>query len=144
MTTTALRIACSLEPSEMSARLDKIADVGRTALTAVERSGNTLTLRFRPGNRTRDRLQAIAAAEAECCPFLDFEVEARDEQVVMRIAAPEGAELVLSELAAAFSPDREAGRGRPGSRAPARPVALRSCGAIERLGDYVTVDRRRF
>jgi hypothetical protein len=102
MTTTALPIACSLDPSEMSARLDEIADVGRTALTAVERSGNTLTLRFRPGNRTRDRLEAIAAAEADCCPFLGFELDARRDQVVMTIAAPEGAELVLTELAAAF------------------------------------------
>jgi hypothetical protein len=103
MTSADLPIACSLGPSEMSARLDEIADVGRTAFIAFERSQRTLTLRFSAAAHTRDRLEAIAAAEAECCPFLDFELEARDGQLVMTIVAPEGAEGVLTGFAAAFS-----------------------------------------
>jgi hypothetical protein len=52
-----------------------------------------------------DRVQAVMAAESECCPFLTMRVT--DEPcVVPTIDAPEGAEVVLAELVDAF-------RGRP-------------------------------
>ncbi len=52
-------------------------------------------------------MEAIAAAEAECCGFLTLTVSEEPGAVLLAIDAPEDADPVLAELVAAFS-----GRGR--------------------------------
>ncbi len=42
-------------------------------------------LRFAPGEGVRERVAAIAEAEAECCAFLDIEVRDEPDAVVVRI-----------------------------------------------------------
>jgi hypothetical protein len=100
---TELAIACSLSARDLQRRLADMADVGTTLLDA-RHEGARARLRFADG--ARDRIDAIAAAEAECCAFLDMNVTEEAGAVVLSIAAPEGAELVLEELVGAMTSAR--------------------------------------
>ena len=55
----------------------------------------------RPG--VRDRVEAFAASERVCCAFLSLDVSAAEDEVVLTIDAPAGAEPVLAEMVAAFT-----------------------------------------
>ena len=85
-------IACKLSPRDLAGRTAEIRSLFDSEVLEVERSPRQVVWRFRPD--ARERFVAIAAAEADCCAFLDFTVE-RDR---LSISAPEGAEAVLAEL----------------------------------------------
>jgi hypothetical protein len=102
--TTDLPIACSLSATELSVRQAQMAELGRDALLDATVDGRRAELRFagRPG--VRERVERFVAAEGECCAFLAMRVEQAPDQVRVTIDAPDGAELVLEELVAAFRP----------------------------------------
>jgi len=111
---TELPIACSLDAAAFADRLTEIGALGREALIGAERG----RLRFRSSGDTRARLDAIVRAESECCPLLTFTVTDAGDELVLTIAAPEGAELVADELAAAFQPETNCSGSR--ANAPAQ------------------------
>ena len=98
-----LPIACTLIATDLHERLAEMAAIGRAALIGAERDGTRAVLRFRPVDETRRRLEAVVAAEAECCAFLDMALRNEEAAVVLTIDAPPGAEPVLDDLAAAFA-----------------------------------------
>jgi hypothetical protein len=99
---TDLPIACSLSATDLRKRLAEMADLGRAALVDARSDATTAQLRFAAAAGVRQRVDAIAAAEARCCSFLDLRVTDEPGAVVLTIRAPEGAELVLGELVGAF------------------------------------------
>jgi hypothetical protein len=100
-----LAIACSLGETELPERLRQMAELGRDALLESRTAGTRAELRFAGGPGVRERVDAIVTAESQCCAFLDLQVSAEDGAVVLRVTAPDGAELVLTELVAAFQRD---------------------------------------
>src|SRR4051794_16194010 len=97
-----LPIACSLSATDLSTRLAEMADLGRAALLHADRRGAGARLRFAAGTGVRERVEAIVAAESECCAFLAMRVTDAPDEVVLTIDAPEGAEPVLEDLVDAF------------------------------------------
>ena len=97
-----LPIACTLTATELPERLAEMAELGRAALLEATASGRRAELRFAAGAGVRDRIDAIVAAEAQCCAFLTMSVTEDADTVVLVIDAPEGAEPVVSELVGAF------------------------------------------
>ena len=97
-------IACSLNASDLGARVDEISAFGQVALLSAEVGG---TMRFRADETTRARLEAIIAAEASCCSFLDFELTDEGDTLRLAITAPAGAESVAHALTAAFARQAE-------------------------------------
>jgi MerR family transcriptional regulator, copper efflux regulator len=97
--TSDVPIACTLSAEERPARLAEMEALGRDALIGAAADG---TLRFRNDPAIRARLGAIVAAEARCCPFLDLDLRAEGTELRLAIRAPEEAEPVARELAAAF------------------------------------------
>jgi hypothetical protein len=95
-----LPIACTLDGPALAERLAEIRAVGREAFIGAETDG---AVRFHATPAIRARLEQIVAAEAECCPFLGLELSQTDDELRLTIAAPEGAELVRTELVAAFA-----------------------------------------
>jgi hypothetical protein len=87
-------IACSLSPAQFTGRAASIRALYDSEVVGVERSPREIVWRFRPDPAVRERFVAMAEAEAECCAFLDFAVEA--DRLV--ISAPEGAEGALAEM----------------------------------------------
>ncbi len=106
---TELPIACSLSASDLSKRLADMAALGAAALLGVEVGGTHAELRFAAAAGVRDRLDAIVAAESECCAFLAMAVSDGPGAVVLTIDAPAGAELVIEELVGAFGSAGAAG-----------------------------------
>lgn len=72
-----------------------------SASSALERGHHVL--RFPSDAATRDRLEWIVAAEADCCSFLDLDLAERDGELVPTIAAPADAQPVADELALAVA-----------------------------------------
>ena len=99
---TDLPIACSLGAADLAARLAEIRAVGEEGLVRADVDGRRALLVFRAGVRTR--VEAIVAAEAECCAFLDMSLrDAGDGALELSIATPPGGEVVLHELVGAFT-----------------------------------------
>jgi hypothetical protein len=95
-------IACSLSATELPIRRAQTAALGRDALTYSSVHGTQAQLRFAAGPGVRERVDAFVAAEGACCAFLTMRVSDAPDTVVLRIDAPDGAELVLGELVASF------------------------------------------
>jgi hypothetical protein len=85
-----------------------MAELGRDALVGATVAGRHAELRFGGGSSVLERVNRFAAAEAECCAFLTMLVEESLGEVRLIIDAPDGAELVLEELVAAFRPEPQA------------------------------------
>ncbi len=96
-------IACSLGASDLRQRLEEIAEVGADGLIESGGAGDRHLLRFRSDARTRARLEAILAAEARCCSFLDLSLEERGGQLVLTVGAPADGRVIAGALAAAFA-----------------------------------------
>ena len=105
---TELPIACSLSETELPRRLAEMADLGRAALVQARTESLRARLYFAAAAGVRDRVQAIATAEARCCAFLTMRVIDEPGTVVLTIDAPRGAEAVLAELVDAFRGSRAA------------------------------------
>lgn len=101
-----VQLACSLKAADLRERLATIRSIGKDALHSVSPEG---VLRFRADRATRERLDAAIAAESACCPFLAFDLREDAGELVLTITAPEGGEVVASELVNAFA----AGPQRP-------------------------------
>jgi hypothetical protein len=95
-------IACSLTAAEMPARLAEMSAIGQAGLLAGEATDRHAILRFRAGADMRERLEAVVAAEAQCCAFLKMGLSDEPGAVVLTVEAPEGAEPVLDEILGAF------------------------------------------
>lgn len=95
-----LPIACSLSAADVGVRTADMPRLGRD-LVAVRRDGAAAELRFAPGHA--GALRALAAAEAECCPFLTLDIRG---DAVLTVSGPADAAPVVDELVAAFEGGR--------------------------------------
>jgi hypothetical protein len=78
-------IACDLSSAEDTAdeRLDEYRRLFEHALLRRERLTDGVAFTFRgDGGRTRQALHDLARREAACCPFLEYRVEALDDEVI--------------------------------------------------------------
>jgi hypothetical protein len=98
-----LPIACSLDSTDLAARGAELRALGGDGLLGVSEEPGRAVLRFRPAPDIRRRVEAIVAAESECCGFLDFRLEHDAEATVLTISAPSGGAEVVNELAGALA-----------------------------------------
>ena len=96
--------ACSLGASELTQRLNEIATVGANGLVERGVDGERHRLRFHLDAETRRRLEAIVAAEAQCCSFLNLSLEEQDGELLLSVSAPvNDGQPIADALAAAFA-----------------------------------------
>jgi hypothetical protein len=100
--TDEIPIACSLDAADLQRRLEEISKLGAESLVARETGGDRHLLRFRNDAVTRARLEAIVAAETQCCAFLDLSLAHDGDELVLSIVAPDGAQPIAAQLANAF------------------------------------------
>jgi hypothetical protein len=96
-------IACSLTAAELPLRQAEIRALGSVGLVDVTQEDGRAVLHFRPDPQIRERVEAIVAAESECCAFLEFKVEHGAEATVLTVSAPNGGAETVRELAATFA-----------------------------------------
>jgi MerR family transcriptional regulator, copper efflux regulator len=96
--TPAPALACSLssaEGAERAARWRTLLDAGllsRTATTAGQR------LAFSSDPDVAGELDALVAAEQDCCPFLHLTVERFDDTLVLDISGPPDAADIVATM----------------------------------------------
>jgi hypothetical protein len=95
-------VACLLSGPELEQRLAEIAAAGRDAVRVGDE------LHFPADAATRERLEAIIAAESRCCAFLTFDLRECGDELALRINAPAEAEAIAAELREAFKAGRSA------------------------------------
>src|SRR3712207_3435239 len=98
----ALPIACSLSSTGLADRLQAMATLGRDALLDSRTDGTRAVLRFAAVAGIRDRVDALVAAESDCCAFLTMGLGEEPDTIVLTIEAPEGADAALGEVVGAF------------------------------------------
>jgi hypothetical protein len=79
-------IACSLDGDGQQTRLVEWKELLAEA-TAREETDSGVNYSF-PGE-LEARVQALAAAEHECCAFLEFEITRRNDRIELSVAAPQ-------------------------------------------------------
>jgi hypothetical protein len=94
---------CSLSSDALKQRLAAIAEIGSDSLISHDIEGGRHLLRFRANATTRQRLEGIVAAEAECCSSLALSLSEDDGALVLSIAAPRNAKALADGLAGAFA-----------------------------------------
>jgi hypothetical protein len=98
-----LPIACTLTPTDLRARAEELRGLGADGLLGAREEDGRAVLRFRPDPSIRERVEAVVAAESECCAFLHFEVEHGADATALTISAPNGGAEMVHELAAALA-----------------------------------------
>jgi hypothetical protein len=98
-----LPVVCSLGAGDLEARLAEIGAVGAASLLDRRREGERHLLRFRADRRTRERLEAIVGAEAECCAFLELSLVEGCCDLTLTVAAPEAGQSTADAFALAFA-----------------------------------------
>ena len=98
-----LPIDCTLSATDLRARGEELRALGGDGLLNATEDEGRAVLRFRPDPSVRERVESLVAAESECCAFLDFELEHRDDATVLTISAPSGGAEMVHELAAALA-----------------------------------------
>ena len=91
-------IACSLSPGEQAERLDAVARLSKKALFGAEQTSEGLRLHFSAGPGVEDELKQLIKAESECCPFLEFQLKPRQDELVLQVDGPEQAQPVIHDL----------------------------------------------
>jgi hypothetical protein len=83
-------IACDMStaPDTLEQRVGAYRRLFARALLRRERRDGALALVFRGDPRTREEVDDLARREAECCPFVDYRVEALGDEIVWRITNP--------------------------------------------------------
>ena len=97
-----LPLACTLDAAALGERTVAMRRIGEGALLSARSDGGHAELRFTPAARAE--VEAIVAAEAECCAFLTMELSDTGDELVLTVDAPAGAEPVVDGLVAAFAP----------------------------------------
>ena len=96
---TEVPIACTLGGSDRRARAVAIRELGDRALVGLEANDRRARLRF---HGERERVEALVAAESQCCAFLQFAIARDGEETEVEIRTPEGGESLLRALVAAI------------------------------------------
>ncbi len=88
---------CSLDPAALAARLAEWGELDRAALSRrTTAEGVEVRYPLEPG--LAERLLALIAAEAECCPFLAFDLSRANGDLVLEISGPGEARPVIESF----------------------------------------------
>jgi AcrR family transcriptional regulator len=113
-------VTCSLGAGALEERLAAIAAIGADSLISHRAEDDRHLLCFRADAATRQRLDAIVAAEAECCSSLELSLDRKGDELMLAIAAPRQAQALADGLAGAFTGSPLSAE-RSGSARPDRP-----------------------
>ena len=91
-------IACTLNPAQLGDRIAELAALSRHALRSRSPISGGERLVFVPDAVTQERLRAAVAAEATCCSFLDMDLRAEPDALVLDVTGPAEAVPIIAEL----------------------------------------------
>ena len=90
-------LACSLTADAQRARQNWIGDLSERLLSRTP-TPDGISLRYRAGAETERQLRELAAAESDCCPFLELDVVDGGDAVELIVRGPADARPIIDEL----------------------------------------------
>ena len=88
-------LACSLDASDASRRRERWLALAERALIGAERTPAGARHTYRAERSVERELRELIELEAECCPFLEFELSSSDGALLLDIRGPaEAAEII--------------------------------------------------
>ncbi|OBG45176.1 hypothetical protein A5672_09420 [Mycobacterium alsense] len=93
-------LACTLTADEHAGRIRWIQELNAGALSGYHRDGSLLRLVYHPA--AAPTVREFVRRERQCCPFLDFTIEERQDALVVTIEAPTGLGATADALFAAY------------------------------------------
>jgi hypothetical protein len=91
-------MTCGLSPAALRARralIESLLERGRARLTAI---GGGVRAELVGGAEIASELEALAALEAECCPFLTMTLRSSADRIKLEITGPPSAQPLIAEL----------------------------------------------
>jgi len=101
----ALPVACTLGPSDGQQRMLRWRQLADHATPTARRTGRVLEVRFQDTPGVRAELEALAAAEQQCCSFVTWTVTTEADQPVLHVTAPTNRPTDIEPIAIAFGAD---------------------------------------
>lgn len=101
----ALPLACTLGPDDGPARMRRWQALAEKGHPSARRGGHRLEVRYQAQPGVRDELEALAAAERDCCSFVAWEVTQDGPEAVLRVTAEPSAPGDVAPIAALFGVD---------------------------------------
>lgn len=98
-------LSCALDLEELGTRAEEIERLG-AALVSRSRVGRGQGLRFAASPGARGSLEALIAAERECCPFLELKLREEGGELALSVSAPPEGEAVAEAFALTFGEPR--------------------------------------
>jgi MerR family copper efflux transcriptional regulator len=93
-----LPIACTLGLDDGAGRMQRWRALSAQGHPSARRDADRLIVRYRNEQGVREELDALAAAERQCCSFADWKVAQEGGHVVLRIASSPDGIAALAEL----------------------------------------------
>ncbi len=90
-------LACTLKAAEQRSRRAWIDDLTQR-LESRTQTVDGAVLRFRADTDTERQLRALVAAEAHCCPFLQFGINVDGDALALTIRGPADARPIIDDL----------------------------------------------
>jgi hypothetical protein len=100
-----LPVACALGADDGAERMQRWEALSATGRPVARRCGHQLVVAYRPEPGVHEELQALAAAERQCCSFVAWDVRQEAEHVVLRVTADPGSPDDVAAIAALFGAD---------------------------------------
>jgi hypothetical protein len=101
-------IACTLTPADLAAQTRRWQRLIARAMTARAETADGLRLSFRA--EAGNELRALAAVEAECCPWATWRVEQAAGSAVLDVRSTAEGAVVLHAMFTAGQAGRSTGR----------------------------------
>jgi len=98
-----LPVACTLGLEDGTERMRRWKQLVERATPTARRTGRELEVRFQPGREVQDELEALVAAEAQCCAFVTWTVLLDGGHPVLRVTAPEDRPKDIESIVSAFA-----------------------------------------
>src|SRR5690348_11653661 len=95
---TKIPIACTLTSAELRERRAETAAIAHRSLLFRRPVEHGEQLFFAAGTATEAALQAVVAAEAECCPFLTLDLRRTGDALELTVTGPDEAAPIIAEL----------------------------------------------
>jgi MerR family copper efflux transcriptional regulator len=88
-------LSCSLSGPELVSRIREWGQVASRAISRHVEKGRIVST-YPPDQQLLQQLHRLIAAEAECCPFMQFNVKEGPDQVEVELRVPEDMSEVLA------------------------------------------------
>jgi hypothetical protein len=98
-----LPVACTLGAGDGAHRMQRWEALSLKGRPSARRCGHQLVVAYRAEPGVREELEALVAAERQCCSFVAWDVSQKADRVVLRVAADPGRPDDVAGIAALFA-----------------------------------------